>query len=530
MSSVDGTLLPTPGLPPQGPEPALPGGGERTGHLPFVRRLLARSGRARQLRPGASGGAPARLGASTRVALALTAAGTLGVLLILMVSYTLFSQQAQDDLDTTLVAEADAFGAALASVSVEGPEDIVAVSNRYFHGRTTSNRALLALRLPDGTVAQSAPSPLTGPSGVFAGSASGGTTSEGAAGSEDFRTVNVGGEEFRVAVFPVVDEAGAVLAYAQAALPTRSLHEASDRMARSLLLAGLIVVIGGAVFSRRLARQALRPLHDAALTAERVTHSSLSARVPYHGPRDDVALLVESLNSMLERLETAFAEQRRFVADASHEMRTPLTVMQGHLDVMRAEGGLTPDQEGTLDLVMDELGRTSRLVSDLLSLARLERGLRPLFRPLDVSEVAEEAIVRAQGLGNRRFVLSHGGHLPVEGNRDLLLEALLNLLSNAVAHTEDEGRIAVTCRDEGGRAIIDVADDGPGIPPEELERIFDRFYRGPGRPRRGGGGGSGLGLPIARRLIELHGGTLTARNTPEGGAVFSLQIPLQKGD
>jgi signal transduction histidine kinase len=115
----------------------------------------------------------------------------------------------------------------------------------------------------------------------------------------------------------------------------------------------------------------------------------------------------------------------------------------------------------------------------------------------------------------------------VQGNRDLLLEALLNLLSNAVAHTADQGRIAVTCRGEDGRAVIEVADDGPGIPESERERIFDRFYRGPGRPRRGGGGGSGLGLPIARRLVEVHGGSLTARNGSEGGAVFSMVIPLQ---
>ncbi len=294
----------------------------------------------------------------------------------------------------------------------------------------------------------------------------------------------------------------------------------------ALLAAAVLLVAGGALLSRRVAGEALKPLHDAAVTAARVTHDSLSERVLYDGPPDDVGLLVNSFNAMLSRLEDAFAQQRRFLADASHEMRTPLTIMQGHLEVMRVEGDLTPDQESTLELVMDELERTTRMVSGLLSLARLEGGTQPTFRELDLGEVVEEAVTRGQGLGQRRISFSHGGRLPVRGNRDLLLEALLNLLSNAVSHTAEDGRITVDCRVLDGRASVEVRDDGPGIPVEDLDRIFDRFYRSPSRPRSGGGGGSGLGLAIARRLVELHGGTLTAKNANGGGAVFAVRLPL----
>jgi len=254
--------------------------------------------------------------------------------------------------------------------------------------------------------------------------------------------------------------------------------------------------------------------------------ASLSQRVSYEGPPDDVGLLVTSLNRLLDRLEQAFAEQRRFVADASHELRTPITVMRGHLDVMRDEGGLNAEQEETLQVVQDELQRTSHLVNDLLSLARLDGGHAPRFEPLDLGEVVEEAVVRGQGLGPRRFSFSHGGPLPVHGNRDLLLQAVLNLLSNAVHHTQTDGRIGIVCRAEESHALVEMSDDGPGIPADDLERIFDRFYRSPGSPRSGESGGSGLGLAISRRLVQLHGGRLTARNEPQGGAVFELRLPL----
>jgi signal transduction histidine kinase len=232
---------------------------------------------------------------------------------------------------------------------------------------------------------------------------------------------------------------------------------------------------------------------------------------------------------MLDRLEASFAEQRRFVADASHEMRTPITIVRGHLEVMRVAGALDPEQEETLDLAIDELHRMGNVLQDLLSLARIEGGAPPPFGALDLGEVVEEAVIRGQDLAPRRFSFNHAGPLPVWGNRDLLLQALLNLVSNAVGHTQDGGRISVNCRADAQKASVEVMDDGPGIPQDDLERVFDRFYRSVGRPRSAALGGTGLGLAIARRLVELHGGRLRVRNSPAGGAVFELELPLVGG-
>lgn len=277
-----------------------------------------------------------------------------------------------------------------------------------------------------------------------------------------------------------------------------------------------------------MARASLGPLHQVASTTRAITQSSLSQRVSYSGPKDDVGLMVAALNDMLDRLESAFSEQKHFTADASHELRTPLTIIRGHLEVMGMEGDLTPPQQESLVLVMDELERMSRLVEDLLALARLDAGATRPFVPLDLGDLAEEAVARARGLAPREFTLVRVTPTPVRGDRDMLLQALLNLLSNAVNATTTGGSIEVRCETEGEIARVQVRDDGPGIPHSDLPRVFDRFYRA--RSARGGreGGGSGLGLTITARLALRHGGTLTAANHPAGGAVFTLQLPLQR--
>ena len=465
-----------------------------------------------------------RLSAGSRVALAVTTAVVIGVALVAGLSFVLFSRQLARERDLTLQREAQAFAVLITSSAGEETDEVTLEATRYLTAREPGTGPVLVMQ-------QAGKGPMANPSSTpLVQDAKNLRLLDPAQAKRFMGLVQAGGEEFRVAVVPVADPLSRrTVAVVEAALPTAPLQHTAAGLLRVLIIAGLLVALVGVLLSRELARSALQPLHQAARAAREITPSSLSRRVPYEGPADDVGLLVAALNSMLGRLDKAFAEQRRFVADASHELRTPITIVRGHLDVMRAEGGLTQDQEDTMVLASDELQRMTNLVGDLLSLARLEGGGPPPFGPIDLGEVVEEAVVLGQGLGPRRLSFNHGGPLPVCGSRDLLLQALLNLLSNAVRYTRENGRITVACGRRGHEAWVNVGDDGAGIPEADLERIFDRFYRGSSRSRPQDGGGSGLGLAIARRLVELHGGRLNARNGPQGGAEFELELPLMQG-
>jgi signal transduction histidine kinase len=466
--------------------------------------------------------------AGTRVALALSVSVLLGVVLLTAVSYIIYRGESYGSLDGTLALEADAYHAAMQALVSEDSYELAEASERYLRADFDEPRAIMAVRIaPDVQNAdgQDIASPHSPVSQQLLDDPANQENLNAVSTHRDLEWLSLGGVQYRVATIPVRSPEGDVLAVFQAALPSSTVSRMISESGQALVLAAIAVILAGGLLSRWVARATLRPLHDAAVVAGTVSDSSLSQRIQYNGPKDDVGSLVASLNGMLDRLEAAFAEQRRFVADASHEMRTPITIVRGHLDVMRAEGGLNPDQEGTLDLVAEELQRTSTLVSDLLSLARLEGGPPPPFAVIDLGQVVEEAVVRAQALGERRFSFQHGGQLPVRGNQDLLLQAILNLLTNAVRYTRPGGRIEVSSYADDGIAAVEVADDGPGIPEEDLERIFDRFYRSQRRPRGLEGGGSGLGLAIARRLVQLHGGELRAYNRPGGGALFILELP-----
>jgi two-component system, OmpR family, sensor kinase len=467
-----------------------------------------------------------RPSAGARVALAVTASIALSTIIVSAIAYVAVARHLAADLEYALFREAEAYKAAVWEAAWQGPDRMLEASKAYMgnlsNPRSGRSEVILLLSLPGGEVLSQAPTSVA--TAIRAQ-----TVASLEATGRAWSDVEIGDASYRVATVPIPDEEGNNVAVFQAAAPTAAVEERLSDLAWALARAGFLVIVAGALASRWVARRTLRPLHRAAATAGEVTDSSLSRRVAYDGPRDSVGLLVESLNRMLDRLERSFAEQRRFVSDASHEMRTPITIVRGHLDVMRRDPELMPTHADTLDLAEDELLRMSNVIEDLLSLARLEAGALPPFGEIDLAEVVEEALFGAQTLGDRRFSFIHGGPLPVLGNRDLLLQAVLNLLANAVRHTDGGGRVIVSCEAEGNWARVTVADDGPGIPESDLERIFDRFYRVPGSQRGESGAGSGLGLAIARRLVQLHGGSLIAANSPDGGAVFDLTLPLLEG-
>ncbi|MCZ7662561.1 MAG: HAMP domain-containing histidine kinase [Thermoleophilia bacterium] len=468
-------------------------------------------------------GATRRLSASARVALAVTVVLALGSLLLTGLGYLLLSKRLADDMDRTLRQESSAYVATIHAAPAQTTAELQEATRVYLGERTAGGpdaATFLLVRFVDGKVISNSnvrleDAPANAPA------------LDPAAAQPGFATFMYQEKEYRVATVPVLDANNNTIAVFQAAMSVEPNEAMGTALVRILLIAGLLVILVGASLSAWVARASLRPLHQVARTTQAITQTSLSRRVPYTGPHDDVGMMVSALNEMLDRLESAFAEQKHFTADASHELRTPLTIIRGHLEVMRYEGELTPSQEESMLLVLDEVERMSRLVNDLLALSRLDAGVAKPFAPLDLSRIAQESVSRVEGMAGRRFTFASPGPLPVRGDHDMLLQALLNLLSNAVTATGEDGSISVRCEGGAGVARVHVQDDGPGIHSQDLDRVFDRFYRVPDSGRTDDTGGSGLGLAIASRMVQRHGGRLTARNAPEGGAVFTMELPLR---
>jgi signal transduction histidine kinase len=230
---------------------------------------------------------------------------------------------------------------------------------------------------------------------------------------------------------------------------------------------------------------------------------------------------------MLDRLEEAFARQQAFVSDASHELRTPLTAIRGQVEVLaRNEHPEAADVRRVQRLVSAEVDRMTRLTEDLLLLAHTDETRLVQREPIDLSPLLEDLLASVEPTAERAFGLDLNGTTGVlNADRDRVAQALRNLLRNAIEQTQPGGRVELGARDAGeGRVRIWVDDDGPGIPPEERERVFDRFHRADSaRDRRAGG--TGLGLAIVAAIVTAHGGTVWATAAPLGGARVVIELP-----
>ena len=308
----------------------------------------------------------------------------------------------------------------------------------------------------------------------------------------------------------------------RAAEPLRSVVQAQSSLLRSFLLIGTLAVVLAIAAGIGLAGLIASPLRRIARVAVAVSAGDLSLRAGPAGARGEARAVSEAFDGMLARLERAFTRQRDFVSDASHELRTPLTVLRAQVELLDRETDAQQRHRATTTLLarIDEL---DRLVGDMLTLAGAEGGRLVEPRELDLGDFFEDLRRDLPLYGERTFALE-----PVPGtmmaDRDRLTQVLRNLVRNAVAHTVPGDTVTVTARALGDRLQIAVADSGEGIPPDELERIFERFHRvDPGRSRDRGG--SGLGLAIARAITEAHGGTIDAQSTLGEGATFRITLP-----
>jgi two-component system OmpR family sensor kinase len=333
-----------------------------------------------------------------------------------------------------------------------------------------------------------------------------------------------------------ITASGSLPAYVQYARPDTGV---SDTVARLWFFLGAGVV-GGTLLALlaglAVADRAMRPVKALTGLASRISHTrDPSERIPVPETDDEVGELARTMDGMLQALDDARSEreqslerQREFVADASHELRTPLTSIHANLELLQAAAVGSEDDRHAVDSALSSTKRMSGLVSDLLLLARADAGRRAATKDLDLAAIASGAIVEVQPLaGNRRIESQLDGPLPLEGNPDELHRLIRNLLENAVRHTPEKTTIELTARRDGDEALLEVIDDGPGIPSEMEDQVFDRFVRGDGPSDTAGGGGSGLGLAIVRAVAESHGGSVLAGRSTYGGARFSVRLPLQ---
>ncbi|MDT0570214.1 ATP-binding protein [Streptomyces sp. DSM 3412] len=295
--------------------------------------------------------------------------------------------------------------------------------------------------------------------------------------------------------------------------------ERADEVFRVLLAISGVALLMTTGIAWVVAGRILKPVRLVRSAAAQLTEQDLTRRIPVHG-RDDVAALAETFNAMLDRLERAFAAQREFVDDAGHELRTPITIVRGHLELM---GDDPAEREETVRLVTDELDRMSRIVEDLLLLAKAERPDFVSPEPVQLAELTADVYVKARTLGDRDWQLAEVADREAELDPQRITQAMVQLAQNAVQHTTTGQIIRIGSRAEGGSIELYVVDSGPGVQPQDTEVIFERFRRGTAR-RGARGSGAGLGLSIVRAIAEAHGGRVRLHPTEGGGATFVLTL------
>ncbi len=285
------------------------------------------------------------------------------------------------------------------------------------------------------------------------------------------------------------------------------------------ILIGLLVLFVLLNVGRSL-RRAAAPVGDMIEASGRVEAGDFSTRVPERGPRE-VRMLARAFNEMSARLEEVEQQRRSALADVSHELRTPLTVIQGNLEALL--DGVYPADAAHLQPILEETRLMERLIEDLRTLTLAEAGSLTLHRePTDLGALLNEVAAGYRSQADEAGValtVTAAGDLPtLEIDPARIREVVSNLLANALRHTPRDGRVEVSAALAGDAVEVTVHDTGSGIPPEQLDRIFDRFYRSPHSP------GSGLGLPIARSLVEAHGGTMKA-TSEVGGTTIRFSLP-----
>ena len=311
--------------------------------------------------------------------------------------------------------------------------------------------------------------------------------------------------------------------------PIADLRELLDNFFVIFLILTPIAVALSIIGGLALAKKALQPVDEITTRARTITAQNLDQTIPVRAVDDEIGRLTATINDMIGRLHASFAQVRQFSADASHELRTPLTVIRGEIELALRSKKSPDEYRRVLESTLEEILRLTSIINNLLTLAKAEQGLTTAdFSEVDlkslVEELYEDSTVLAEGK-NITVTLKTNAPITIVGDRTRLRQLFLNLIDNAIKYTPEGGTVTLAMEQQNGSVFFRVEDTGIGIPPEDIGKIFDRFYR-VDKARSRELGGTGLGLSIAKWIAELHRGTITVSSEPQKGSVFTVQLPL----
>ena len=345
-----------------------------------------------------------------------------------------------------------------------------------------------------------------------------------------FRTVHGGRGAFRIYARPL-----SALGHAYILVALQSLHpqqELLEDIRATFLLIIPIALLLAALGGYLLARKSLSPVAAMATKARTIGAANLHDRLGVSNPRDELGQLAISFNELLDRLEASFERQRRFIADASHELRTPAAILRGETEVTLSRPDRTPaEYREALAILRDESQRLAHIIEDLFTLTRADAGQYPITsRDFYLDELAADVLRHARSLAlvkNITLTPSIEPELLFHGDEALLRQLLLNLLDNAIKYTQQGGTVTLECKKDSAQYVVSVTDTGPGISPELQSRIFERFFRADKVRSRSetDSGGAGLGLSIASWIAEAHHGRLVLARSDATGSTFSVTLP-----
>jgi heavy metal sensor kinase len=291
----------------------------------------------------------------------------------------------------------------------------------------------------------------------------------------------------------------------------------------------VIIIAGGGYM---LVRRALTPVEQITRAAERITQFNLSERLPVTHTGDELERLSVSLNRMITRLDDAFQNSKRFVADASHDLRTPLTILRGELENFAEDARLDSEMHQRAASLLEEVVHLGKIVDQLFTLSRLDDGeAQTEWTRFDLTELAQTTVEQMNLLAEDKGIsisCDASQPLPVKGNHVLLKQVVVNLLDNAIKYTPEKGAIQLRVHGVNGHAMLEVKDNGIGIPPDALPHIFERFYR-VDKARSADSESAGLGLSIVKSICTAHGAEVEAQSSVGSGSCFRVKLPLSKG-
>lgn len=346
-------------------------------------------------------------------------------------------------------------------------------------------------------------------------------------GRTAFSHLSVDRERLRIVTIPI-RAGGSIIGALQVGLSPDDVNEALSEVTSVLAVTGPLALLVAVIAGYYLAGRALRPVATITDLAANIGGDDLHARLDLTLPNDEIGRLAKTFDLMLARIEDAFERQRRFTGDAAHELRTPLSLMRSQVDLALARPRSSQEYQEALHSLSGDLERLTDLVATLLALARADAGHLTADREaLDLADTVSAIVDQYAAVAEDQGITLREKTVPtsIQADGDLLLQALVNLVDNALVHTPPGGTISIGCRRNGVSAELWVEDSGEGIPREHHTRVFDRFYRvDPGQGRDHGG--AGLGLPMCAAIAEAHGGAISLISNPGEGTRVTMRLPI----